>query len=158
MFTVAASGGIPKELVNITATLFNVCRSAQHLQFHISGKIKDLKKSTTISFWGPETARWGLGFSTGGGGGRKLRALPRKFVFLEFPREESGMSRDFVGMSRPLAVFKKFVHKKVRAPFSFPNIGPFVNRFGTMSLPMAAFPRKGFPSTPNVRNTKQNYG
>ena len=37
----------------------------------------------------------GWGSSTGGGGGRKIRALPRKFVFLGSRREESGMSRDF---------------------------------------------------------------
>ena len=37
----------------------------------------------------------GWGSSTRRGGGRKLRALPRKFVFLGFRREESGMSREF---------------------------------------------------------------
>ena len=31
------------------------------------------------------------------GGGRKVRALPPKFVFLGFRREESGMSREFCG-------------------------------------------------------------
>ena len=53
------------------------------------------KKSTKINFLGPETARWGGGLVTRRGGGRKLRARPRKFVFLGFRREESGMSREF---------------------------------------------------------------
>ena len=35
----------------------------------------------------------GWGSSTRRGGGRKVRALPRKFVLLGFRREESGMSR-----------------------------------------------------------------
>ena len=42
----------------------------------------------------------GWGSSTRRGGGRKVRALPRKFVFLGFRREEFGMSRNFAGMSR----------------------------------------------------------
>ena len=37
----------------------------------------------------------GWGSSTRRGGGRKLRARPRNFVFLGFRREESGMSREF---------------------------------------------------------------
>ena len=37
----------------------------------------------------------GWGSSTRRGGGRKLRARPRKFFFLGFQREESGMSREF---------------------------------------------------------------
>ena len=37
----------------------------------------------------------GWGSSTRRGGDRKVRALPRKFVFLGFGREESGMSREF---------------------------------------------------------------
>ena len=37
----------------------------------------------------------GVGSSTRGGGGRKVRALSRKFVFLGFRREEPGMSREF---------------------------------------------------------------
>ena len=53
------------------------------------------KKSTKINFLGPETAGWGGGSSTRRGGGGKVRALPRKFVFLGFRREEPGMSRDF---------------------------------------------------------------
>ena len=53
------------------------------------------KMSTKINFWGPETGRWGGGSSTRRGGGPKVHALPRKFVFLGFRREESGMSREF---------------------------------------------------------------
>ena len=37
----------------------------------------------------------GWGSSTPRGGGRKVYALPRKFVSLGFRREESGMSREF---------------------------------------------------------------
>ena len=37
----------------------------------------------------------GCGSSTQRGGGRKVRALPRKFVFLGFRKEESGMSQEF---------------------------------------------------------------
>ena len=55
----------------------------------------------------------GWGSSTGRGGGRKLRALPRNFVFLGFRREESGMSRKSLpGCPGPLGVFKKLVPKK----------------------------------------------
>ena len=54
----------------------------------------------------------GWGSSTRRGGGQKVRARPRKFVFLGFRREESGMCREFAGMSRTPGVFKKFVLKK----------------------------------------------
>ena len=37
----------------------------------------------------------GCGSSTRRGGGREVRALPGKFVFLGFRREESGMFREF---------------------------------------------------------------
>ena len=37
----------------------------------------------------------GWGSSTRRGGGQKVSAFPRKFVFLGFRREESGMSREF---------------------------------------------------------------
>ena len=48
----------------------------------------------------------GWGYSTRRGGGRKLRARPRKFVFLGFRREETGMSREFCRDSA-----KKKAHK-----------------------------------------------
>ena len=50
-----------------------------------------------------------------GVGGRKVRALPRKFVFLGFRREESGMSREFFrdvpdpGGVQKVCAKKKFV-------------------------------------------------
>ena len=62
----------------------------------------------------------GWGSSTQRGGGRKVRALPRKFVFfVGFRREESGMSRDFAKMSRTPGGVQKVCAKKVRAHFSF---------------------------------------
>ena len=56
------------------------------------------------------------------GGGRKLRARPRKFVFLGFGREESGMSRDFCRDVPEPRRCSKSLCKKLRAHFSFPNI------------------------------------
>ena len=52
------------------------------------------QKSTKINFLGSGDRPVGWGSSTRRGGGRKLRARPRKFVFLGFRREESGMSRE----------------------------------------------------------------
>ena len=67
----------------------------------------------TCWVWRPPV---GWGSSTRRGGGRKVRARPRKFVFLGFQREVSGMSRKILpGCPGPLGVFtlfKKFVHKK----------------------------------------------
>ena len=62
----------------------------------------------------------GWGSSTQRGGGRKVRALPRKFVFLGFRREESGCPGNFAGMSRTSGGVQKVCAKKVRAHFSFP--------------------------------------
>ena len=54
----------------------------------------------------------GCGSSTRRGGGRKLRARPRNFVFLGFRREESGDVPGILpGCPGPLAVFKKFGQK-----------------------------------------------
>ena len=50
----------------------------------------------------------GCGSSTRRGGGRKVRALPRKFVFLGFGREEPGMSRTLGGIRKRFCK-KKFV-------------------------------------------------
>ena len=62
----------------------------------------------------------GWGSSTRRGGGRKVRALPRKFVFLGFRREESGTSWNFAGMSRTPGGVQEVCAKEVRAHFSFP--------------------------------------
>ena len=56
-----------------------------------SGKKKEHKDKLFGS--GDRPVGWGS--STRRGGGQKLRARPRKFVFLGFRREESGMSREF---------------------------------------------------------------
>ena len=53
------------------------------------------QNSTKINFLGPETAGCGGGSSTRRGGGRKLGALPRKFVFLGLQGEEPGISQAF---------------------------------------------------------------
>ena len=58
--------------------------------------------------------------STRRGGGWKARALPLKFVFLGFRREESGMH--FARMSRTPGGVQKVCAKKVRAHFSFPSV------------------------------------
>ena len=60
-------------------------------QLESSGKKKTHKDKLFVS--GDREVGWGS--STRRGGGRKLRARPRKFVFLGFRREESGMSREF---------------------------------------------------------------
>ena len=77
------------------------------------------KKSTKINSLGPETIQGvGWGCSTRRGGGRKVRALPRKFVFLGFRREESGMSREFFwDVPDPRRCSKKFVQKQFMPMF-----------------------------------------
>ena len=65
----------------------------------------------------------GWGSSTRRGGGRKVRARPRKFVFLGFRREESGCPGIFAGMSRTPGGGQKVCAKKVRAHFLFPIDG-----------------------------------
>ena len=64
----------------------------------------------------------GWGSSTRRGGGHKVRALPRKFVFLGLRREESGMSQESCGDVHAfwaLGVFKKFVPKKLVRNYRF---------------------------------------
>ena len=64
----------------------------------------------------------GWGSSARRGGGRKLRARPRNFVFLGFRREESGMSREFCrDVPDLVAVFKKFVQKNFVRIFRSPK-------------------------------------
>ena len=56
--------------------------------------LRQEKRAQRLTFGsGDRQVRWGS--STGRGGGRKLRALPRNFVFPGFRGEESGMSREF---------------------------------------------------------------
>ena len=56
------------------------------------------------------------------GGGRKVRALPRKFVFLAFGREGTcDVLGILPGYHRPLGVFKKLVQKRFVRIFRFPN-------------------------------------
>ena len=54
------------------------------------------------------------GSSTGGGGGRKLRALPRNFVFLPWVSKRGVWEVPGIlpGCPGPLGVFKKIVQKK----------------------------------------------
>ena len=54
----------------------------------------------------------GWGSSTRRGGGRKVRALPRKFVFLGLGREEPGMSWEFCRDSLDSWVVQKVCAKK----------------------------------------------
>ena len=59
--------------------------------------------------------------STRRGGGRKVRARPRKFVFLGFRLVESG--GNFAGMSRTPEIVQEVCAEKVRAHFSLPTRG-----------------------------------
>ena len=63
----------------------------------------------------------GWGSSTRRGGGRKVRALPRKFVFLGFRSDESGMSQEFCRDVPDPWGGSKSLRKKVCAHFSFPK-------------------------------------
>ena len=79
------------------------------------------KKSTKINVLGPV----GWGSSTRRGGDRKVRALPRKFVFLGFRRQESGMSREFCrDVPDPWGCSKSLCNK-VGAHFPFPKTSGF---------------------------------
>ena len=57
-------------------------------------KFRQEKRAQILTFWVRDRLV-GWGSSTRRGGGRKVRALPREFVFLGFRREESGISREF---------------------------------------------------------------
>ena len=64
----------------------------------------------------------GWGSSTRRGGGRKVCALPRKFVFLGLRREESGMSREFCrDVPDPWGFSKSLCKKKFVRIFAFPT-------------------------------------
>ena len=60
------------------------------LMAHKSGKEKEHKDY----LFGPGGCRVGWVSFTGRGGGRKVRALPRKVVFLEYRGREPGMSQE----------------------------------------------------------------
>ena len=72
----------------------------------------------------------GWGSSTRRGGGQKVRALPRKFVFLGFRGREPGMSREFCRDVPDSDGVQKVCAKKVRTHFSFPShlcrMGPWI--------------------------------
>ena len=79
------------------------------------------EKSTNINFLGLETARWGGGFSTRRRGGRKVRALPRKLLFLGL-RRGTWMSQEICrDVPDPWGCSKSLCKKKVCAHFSFPK-------------------------------------
>ena len=63
----------------------------------------------------------GWGSSTRRGGGQKLRAHPRKFVFLGFRREESGMSQEFCRDVPDPWGCSKSLCKITSCAFLFPN-------------------------------------
>ena len=116
------------------------CAGVEHSQrtsAQAHPNIQARKKSTKINFLGPETPQWGGVFHSKGWC-RKVRALPRKFVFLGFQREESGMSREFCrdvpdpwGCSKSLCK-KKFV-RIFRSLIKEPRL-PFSNFFGDNEL------------------------
>ena len=81
-------------------------------------------KSTKINLLGPETAGWGGGLPREGGGGRKVRARPRKFVFLGFQGRESGMSRTFCrDVPNPWGCSKSLCKNSLCAFFVPPSFG-----------------------------------
>ena len=65
----------------------------------------------------------GWGSSTRRGGGRKLRAPPRNFVFLGFRRQESGMSREFCRDVPDPWRCSKSLCKKTSCAFFIPYLG-----------------------------------
>ena len=86
-------------------------------------KVQARKQSTKINFWGSETAGWGGGSSTRRGGGRKVRALPRKFVFSWVLKEGTwDVSGVLPRCPGPLGVFEKLVQKKFVLVFWFQKV------------------------------------
>ena len=81
--------------------------------------VRQEKRAQRLTF-GSGDRPVGWGSSTRRGGGRKVRALPRKFFFLGFRREESGMSQEFCRDVLDSWGCSKSCAKKVRAHFSFP--------------------------------------
>ena len=81
----------------------------------------------------------GSGSSMRRGGGRKLRALTRKFVFLGFRREESGMSRDFCRDVPDPWGCSKTLCKKSSCAFFVPYKGKGVFTLGRSYLRVSLF-------------------
>ena len=79
------------------------------------------KEHKDFNFLGSKDRPVGWGSSTRRDGGRKVRALPRKFVFLGFRREESGTSREFCRDVPDPWGCSKSLCKKVRLHVSFPS-------------------------------------
>ena len=65
----------------------------------------------------------GWGSSMRRGGGRKVRALARKFVFLGFEERKLDVPGIMPGCPGPLRVFKKFVPKKFVRIFRSLSLG-----------------------------------
>ena len=88
------------------------------------------KKSTTITFLGPETARWGGGLRCEGVVVEKFVPFLESLSSLGFRREESGMSREFCRNvpPDPWGCSKSWCKKTVCAHFSF--LGLRFSRFG----------------------------
>ena len=88
--------------------------------------IRQQKRAQRLTFW-VRRPPGGVGVFHAKGWWPKVRALPRKFVFLGFRREEPGMSQEFARMFWTLGVLngvqKVCAIKKVRAHFSFPRKG-----------------------------------
>ena len=68
-------------------------------------------QATKVNFLGPETTRWGGGLPREGVVSKKVRAHPRKLVFLGFPRGITGCPRNLLGCPRPQGQGKKKAHK-----------------------------------------------
>ena len=79
------------------------------------------KKSTTINFLGPETARWGGGLPREGVVAEKFVPSLESLSSLGFEERNLGCSRNFSGMSRAPGGVQKVSAKKARAHFSFPT-------------------------------------
>ena len=96
--------------------------SRRALRQHLPATVQEEKKPVFLaSFRRPLT---GPGSSTRRGGGQKLRALPRKFVFLGFRREESGMSREFCRDVPDPWRCSKSLCKKTSCAFFVPYLRP----------------------------------
>ena len=81
------------------------------------------KKSTKIKFLGPETARWGGGLPREGVVAENFVPALETLSSLGFEERNPGCPGNFAGMSRTPGGVQKVCAKKLRAHFSFPNLG-----------------------------------